>query len=175
MLGLHKNKIMLCEYDEYWQEAYEKEMERLTKLLDDKIAKIKKTPKIEQVGSTALNIVSKPIIDIALVIADKNEYTNVYKILKNFGYDIIEGENNSEMIVWKGLPESRSHCIYIFFGDDKKYNEMVALREYFKQNQEELYNYETFKLSTLENSNSREQYEQTKKEYLDNIVKKING
>ena len=120
-------------------------------------------------------ILSKPIIDIALVIADKDEYTNVYKILKNFGYDIIEGENNSEMVVWKGLPESRTHCIYISYGDDKKFNEMVKLREYLKQNQEELYNYENFKLSTLENSASREQYEQAKKEYLDNLLKKING
>lgn len=176
MIGLHKNKIMLCEYDESWDEAYEKEKERLLKLLDEKIAKVDKIPRIEHVGSTALTTLSKPIIDIALVIDDEEEYQNVYSILRNYGYDIVENKNNCEIVAWKGLPENRTHCIYLFFGDDKKFNEMVMLRDYLNENRYALNKYKRFKASIMEEMEelpSREQYEKLKNEYLSDLLTEL--
>jgi GrpB-like predicted nucleotidyltransferase (UPF0157 family) len=73
--------IELREYDPAWPEHYEREVERIRSALGDRVVRV------EHVGSTSvLGLAAKPIIDVALEVADSRDEAAYVPALEAAGY-----------------------------------------------------------------------------------------
>lgn len=81
ILKPHNHTIVLEEYNVLWPKLYEREEERLSRILGDKIKRI------EHVGSTSVpGLCAKPIIDILLVVDDSSVEDHYMPELLEAGY-----------------------------------------------------------------------------------------
>ena len=77
----HNQTIQLNPYDEKWPALFEREKERVLKILKDKALMI------EHIGSTSVpGLMAKPIIDILLVVEDAGKEEDYMDDLCRHGY-----------------------------------------------------------------------------------------
>lgn len=137
----HNQTIQLNPYDEKWPALFEREKERILKILKDKALMI------EHIGSTSVpGLMAKPIIDILLVVEDAGKEEDYMDDLYRHGYILRVREPDFENHhMFKG-PDTDIH-LHVFSKGSKEIGKYLLFRNYLR-----LHN------------DARELYENTKKE-----------
>lgn len=114
-------KIVLCEYDEFWEEMYLQEREKIESVLNgDYIS-------IEHVGFTSVHdLCAKPILDILLFVKNSAEEYNYVPALEKNGYTLKVRESvwYEHRLLKKIKPQVNLH---VFLLDTKKLTECCDL------------------------------------------------
>lgn len=137
----HNQTIQLNPYDEKWPALFEREKERILKILKDKALMI------EHIGSTSVSgLMAKPIIDILLVVEDAGKEEDYMDDLCRHGYILRVREPNFENHhMFKG-PDTDIH-LHVFSKGSKEIEKYLLFRNYLRLHDD-----------------ARELYENTKKE-----------
>ena len=137
----HNQTIQLNPYDEKWPALFEREKERILKILKDKALMI------EHIGSTSVQgLMAKPIIDILLVVEDAGKEEDYMDDLCRHGYILRVREPDFENHhMFKG-PDTDIH-LHVFSKGSKEIGKYLLFRNYLRLHDD-----------------ARELYENTKKE-----------
>ena len=137
----HNQTIQLNPYDEKWPALFEREKERILKILKDKALMI------EHIGSTSVpGLMAKPIIDILLVVEDAGKEEDYMDDLCRHGYILRVREPDFENHhMFKG-PDTDIH-LHVFSKGSKEIEKYLLFRNYLRLHDD-----------------ARELYENTKKE-----------
>jgi len=128
--------MMIEEYNENWIKQFKK----IQNILENNLSGV---VKIEHVGSTAIiGMPAKPIIDIDVVIDNKNDFTIVKGDLKIIGYthkgnlgiggrEMFERDNsyNEETL------DKINHHLYVCTKDNEELNRHILFRDYLNKNE----------------------------------------
>ena len=170
MLGLHKDKVSLVDYCSDWPQEFEKEKKKLQKIFSGSALAI------EHVGSTAIpGLSAKPILDIAVAVANEETLIKLIPVLTNAGYDVLDlVEKCGEILARKGKPECRTHYIHVEVMGSTYWNNHILFRNYMLKHPETVKQYEVLKrrLAT-EFQEDRKKYTATKNEFIQNILKLV--
>lgn len=137
----HNQTIQLNPYDEKWPALFEREKERILKILKDKALMI------EHIGSTSVpGLMAKSIIDILLVVEDAGKEEDYMDDLCRHGYILRVREPDFENHhMFKG-PDTDIH-LHVFSKGSKEIEKYLLFRNYLRLHDD-----------------ARELYENTKKE-----------
>lgn len=137
----HNQTIQLNPYDEKWPALFEREKERILKILKDKALMI------EHIGSTSVSgLMAKPIIDILLVVEDAGKEEDYMDDLCRHGYILRVREPDFENHhMFKG-PDTDIH-LHVFSKGSKEIEKYLLFRNYLRYH-----------------ADARKLYENTKKE-----------
>ena len=137
----HNQTIQLNPYDEKWPALFEREKERILKILKDKALMI------EHIGSTSVSgLMARPIIDILLVVEDAGKEKDYMDDLCGHGYILRVREPDFENHhMFKG-PDTDIH-LHVFSKGSKEIEKYLLFRNYLRLHDD-----------------ARELYENTKKE-----------
>ena len=137
----HNQTILLKPYDDRWPALFEREKNRISKILRDRALMI------EHIGSTSVpGLTAKPIIDILLVVDDAGKEELYINDLCEHGYILRIKE-----------PDFENH--HMFKGPDTDINLHV-----FSKNSKEIEKYLLFRNYLRHHDDARQLYEDTKKE-----------
>lgn len=137
----HNQTILLKPYDDRWPALFEREKNRISKILRDRALMI------EHIGSTSVpGLTAKPIIDILLVVEDAGKEELYVNDLCEHGYILRIKE-----------PDFENH--HMFKGPDTDINLHV-----FSKNSKEIEKYLLFRDYLRHHDDARQLYEDTKKE-----------
>lgn len=137
----HNQTILLKPYDDRWPALFEREKNRISKILRDRALMI------EHIGSTSVpGLTAKPIIDILLVVDDAGKEELYVNDLCEHGYILRIKE-----------PDFENH--HMFKGPDTDINLHV-----FSKNSKEIEKYLLFRNYLRHHDDARQLYEDTKKE-----------
>ena len=129
--------IVVKEYNKDYPLMFEKEKEKLVKILDDNLVAI------YHIGSTAVpKLKSKPIIDIMISVNSLEEVDQKQKEFENIGYEyLFEFGIKGRRYLRKGGDE-RTHQIHIFHKNDT-YNltRHLAFKEYLLTHEDKVKDY----------------------------------
>lgn len=137
----HNQTIQLNPYDEKWPALFEREKERILKILKDKALMI------EHIGSTSVpGLTAKPIIDILLVVEDAGKEELYVNDLCEHGYILrIKEPDFENRHMFKG-PDTDIN-LHVFSKDSKEIEKYLLFRNYLRCH-----------------ADARQLYENTKKE-----------
>lgn len=176
-IGLKKGLVKIEKYNPQWQDAFDTERENLREIFGN-VAK-----SIEHVGSTAIvGLSAKPIIDIAIGVDALSDINKVKgKILKFPHYTIKEDNAIGEILMRRGTPlkpgedkpDFITHFIHIMAIDGRKYKETIAFREFLRENNDVLKEYEDLKYNlAIKHKDDRKAYSKAKDEFIKSVLKK---
>lgn len=124
------------EYDPKWAEMFERESERIRKLLGDKITRI------EHIGSTSIpGLASKPIIDIAIEIPFSEDTESLIDPLSTLGYPSSRDGYNKDVsterhLLRKCMPTE--YHLSVCYGDKGSFLErQILFRDYLREHDED--------------------------------------
>lgn len=161
------DNIILKEYDKNYPLEYEKEINALKTALPNKKAEY------YHIGSTAIpNIISKPIIDIAVGLDSFPLQQNEIEIIKNLDYIYWESNpNKNHQFFFKNLP--RTHHLHFYPTGYQKFSDQIIFRDRLIADKELRTQYEKLKMNLSEKyKTDREKYTQEKTEFVDMVLGK---
>ena len=145
-IGLKSSEVELSDYDPQWEEVAKRTMEKLWDIF-------KSTAKdIQHIGSTAIRIKAKPIIDIAVAVYSFNDFESLIPELEcnHFSY---RGWFIPERItVLNVYGESKTgdrictHHVHIVKVDSKEWNDHINFRDYINAHPAIAKTYEELKI-----------------------------
>jgi len=144
MIGLKRGKVALVPYTKEWVTAFEKEKEKLQKILGDHVISI------EHCGSTAIpGIKAKPIIDVLVgvkTVKREGKYcSDVLDALPGYYARNKYFPKKDRFVVAKGNQETRNHYIHIVRHHGAIWNRMIHFRDYLRSNKKVAQNYSKLK------------------------------
>jgi GrpB-like predicted nucleotidyltransferase (UPF0157 family) len=137
----HAAPIQLVDYDPAWPSLFEREQERIRRVLGDRVIRL------EHTGSTSVpGLAAKPCIDMTLVIPDSSDEASYVPDLEAAGYRLVIREPDwYEHRVFKG-PDTNVN-LHVFSRGSPEIERMVGFRDWLRTHDED-----------------RELYERTKRE-----------
>ncbi len=136
---VHDGPIVLAEADAAWPARFEHEAGRIRRALHDRVVRL------EHVGSTSVpDLAAKPIIDIALAVADSADEPSYVPPLEGIGFVLRIREpdlNEHRMLVG---PDGDIN-LHVFTVGDPELDRMVALRDRLRRDDEARTRYERTK------------------------------
>lgn len=149
MKNNQNRKVILKEHNPNWKEQFEEEKKKIQILLN------KFDIKIEHVGSSSVpNLISKPIIDIAISIENldiSKEIINLLEINLDYHYDPTKNEKlPGRRHLWKGNKDVHSFHIWIVEFNEKDWKDMIYVRDYLRNNEDAREKYGNFKKQLIE-------------------------
>ena len=167
MLGLEKGYVKLLPHTEDWHQSFAEEKARLLDAIGAFVLSI------EHVGSTSVcGIAAKPILDIAIAIADKADGEKCVAPLENLGY-VYRGENGipGRFYFRKGAPR-RTHHLHMYLADSIELRNHILFRDYLRQNKPAAAEYDRLKKVLAQKyGNDRDAYLDGKAEFIGRILK----
>lgn len=172
--------IEIMQYDEKWTENFKSIKEVICTSLSGLIIDI------EHVGSTSIKgLAAKPILDIDIVIEDYDVFPNVITALERLGYFHQEEWSfrgreafgrKDELTPWdgKGTQWMEQH-LYVCDKESEELARHLAFRDYLRENQEAVIEYETIKKTLANTLKERTLYTLGKTEFVSEIIKKSMG
>ena len=124
-LGLSSSQIILQPHNSEWTLLFEEEAEHLRAALGDFALDI------QHVGSTSIpGIPAKPILDIAIVVADFEEAKRFIAPIESLGY-IYRGEQGilRRHYFVKGTSEARTHHLHVNEIHGSEWRQQIAFRD----------------------------------------------
>jgi GrpB-like predicted nucleotidyltransferase (UPF0157 family) len=120
--------IELCSYDESWPRLYEREAERVSAVLGDRVLRL------EHVGSTSVpDLPAKPIIDMLLVVADSAREQAYVPPMEAAGYVLrIRVPDWYEHRLFKG-PDTNIN-LHVFSARCIEIERMLGFRDHLRGN-----------------------------------------
>lgn len=169
VIGLKRHTVKLSADNETWRKIFDETKEELLVLLD------KYQAEIEHVGSTSIEgIIAKPIIDIAIGIADISLINEVIPILEKKDH-IFRGdvrENGGYLFVKEIEPEIITHHIHVVEKEDIQWKNYLYFRDKLNSDTNLSKQYEELKIELAEKfAEDRKSYTKGKNEFIKKILK----
>ena len=161
--------VVISEYKDTLLKRFMSEKQRLLSFLPDAII-------IEHVGSSAVGIGGKNIVDILIGVSDKDEMFKIRDILKTNGY--FEGYDSHDDRIF--LASSKNETgdgdfhIHICPITCNSYKDFILLRDFLKSNPEKSKEYYNKKIEFANKAGfNRQKYKTLKSQYLTKLLSEI--
>lgn len=165
-MGLINNTVSLEKNYELFKSLFEKEKAYLENIFKEN------TFKIEHVGSTSVkNLLSKPVVDIAIGVDDLNSFKKYYSLL-NKRYTITENREKEEILLVKENEKETFCLIHVLFVNSERYTNMIKFRDILINNLDILKKYENLKIDLSKKyKDDRKNYTKSKNEFINEVLK----
>lgn len=165
-MGLINNTVSLEKNYELFKSLFEKEKAYLESIFK------KNTFKIEHVGSTSVkNLLSKPVVDIAIGVDELNSFKKYYSLL-NKRYTITEQKEKEEILLVKENKKETFCLIHVLDIKSNRYTNMIKFRDILINNLDILKKYENLKIDLAKKyKNDRKNYTKSKNEFINEVLK----
>ena len=167
MVGLERGAVTLESHQPEWRRQYEKEVERLESIADDRLSGY------EHIGSTAIDdLAAKPVIDLLAVVDDLSDArATLVPVLENHGYEHRPGDIRGRLFLAKGPRTNRTHYLSLTECNSDFHAEKLAFRDYLRENPGVAAEYESLKRELAENyPHDRESYTERKGSFVERIL-----
>ncbi len=126
---MRTKQVRVVAYDPQWSDDFERIRAELCPALGDRALAI------EHVGSTSVpGLAAKPIIDIDVVIASRDDLPDIIRLLAAIGYthegDI--GIPGREAFKYAGKEHLRQHHLYVCARDAEELRRHIVFRDYLR-------------------------------------------
>lgn len=161
------SKVKFHLYTEEFKKIFEKEKERIKKVLPE--------DEVHHIGSTAIpRVGGKGIIDILVALQDWEKREGAIEKLKNLGFIHIHPEENGRVFLSKiGETKYRDTHIHLVEKGNEDYIEKLLFRDFLKRNKKEAEKYHKLKHEwEREAKGDRDRYGKLKKSYIENIIRR---
>ncbi len=189
-LGLEKNRVEIRAINLDIKKEFEDEKQRITKHLEktkDSLAK-NGLVCIEHVGSTAIGIEAKPILDILIVI-NPYEYFDSFDLLSSWfrhelfkiGYNLIAWDLGQKWLFLSRQDKQGliTHHVHIVENKSKRHVDYILFRDFMIKNKDFARKYESFKKDLAKKyPDDRLTYKNIKSEYVEktmDTIRKMQG
>ena len=166
-MGLINNTVSLEKNYELFKSLFEKEKAYLENIFKEN------TFKMEHVGSTAVkNLLSKPVVDIAIGVDNLNSFKKYYSLL-NKRYTITENREKEEILLIKENEKETFCLIHVLDIKSNRYTNMIKFRDILINNGDILKKYENLKIDLAKKyKDDRKNYTKSKNEFINKVLKK---
>ena len=137
-----KKHVVVNSYDPIWAKDFIAIRDELNTVLKDLVLGI------EHVGSTSVEGLSaKPIIDIDVIIQDRENLPDVISALQKIGYshEGDQGIPGREAFKYEGKEHLRKHHRYVCAKDAEELRRHLAFRDYLRSNSDAVAEYSRIK------------------------------
>lgn len=137
-----RKHVVVTSYDKTWAKDFIEIRDELNTVLKDLVLGI------EHVGSTSVEGLSaKPIIDIDVVIQDRDKLPEVISALQKLGYfhEGDQGIPGREAFKYEGKEHLRKHHLYVCAQDAEELRRHIAFRDYLRNNPDAVAEYSRIK------------------------------
>ena len=137
-----KKHVVVNSYDPIWAKDFIAIRDELNTVLSDLVLGI------EHVGSTSVEGLSaKPIIDIDVIIQDRENLPDVISALQKIGYshEGDQGIPGREAFKYEGKEHLRKHHRYVCAKDAEELRRHLAFRDYLRSNSDAVAEYSRIK------------------------------
>ncbi|TQR46009.1 GrpB family protein [Paenibacillus popilliae] len=132
MLGLPKGTVHIQHYDPYCVTSFQEEKAILTPILGERVIDI------QHVGSTAIGIQAKPIVDIAVGITDLGDISTFNdKRLREHQYYRLQVQLEDEVVYAKFSSLEnlvKTHFLHVVVHNSEKWNALLIFRDQLRAN-----------------------------------------
>lgn len=161
--------VVISEYKDTLLKRFTSEKQRLLSFLPDTLI-------VEHVGSSAVGIGGKNIIDILIGVSDKDEMLRVRDILKANGY--FEGHDSHDDRIFLASSENETgdgdFHIHICPITSNSYKDFILLRDFLISNPEKSKEYYNKKIELANKAGfDRQKYKTLKSQYLTKLLSEI--
>lgn len=161
--------VVISEYKDTLLKRFISEKQRLLSFLPDTLI-------VERVGSSAVGIGGKNIIDILIGVSDKDEMLRVRDILKANGY--FEGHDSHDDRIFLASSENETgdgdFHIHICPITSNSYKDFILLRDFLISNPEKSKEYYNKKIELANKAGfDRQKYKTLKSQYLTKLLSEI--
>ncbi len=158
----------MIEYDPEWPRTFYKLKDQIwPRVCDVAIA-------IEHVGSTSVpGVAAKPVIDIDIVIASRNDLRAVVERLETLGYKHRGNLGIEDRDAFRALESGPEHHLYVCVQNCLALRNHLAVRDYLRANPSEAAAYSNLKRKLAEEfRDHRERYQQEKTRFVLSILER---
>ena len=137
-----RKHVVVTSYDKTWAKDFIEIRDELNTVLKDLVLGI------EHVGSTSVEGLSaKPIIDIDVVIQDRDKLPEVISALQKIGYshEGDQGIPGREAFKYEGKEHLRKHHLYVCAQDAEELRRHIVFRDYLRTNPDAVAEYSRIK------------------------------
>ena len=165
-MGLINNTVSLENNYELYKKIFKEEKAYLESVFKENRFKI------EHVGSTAVkNLLSKPVVDIAIGVDDLNSFKKYYSLL-NKRYTITENREKEEILLVKENEKETFCLIHVLDIKSNRYTNMIKFRDILINNLDILKKYENLKIDLAKKyKDDRKNYTKSKNEFINEVLK----
>lgn len=165
-MGLINNTVSLENNYELYKKIFKEEKAYLESVFKENRFKI------EHVGSTAVkNLLSKPVVDIAIGVDNLNSFKKYYSLL-NKRYTITENREKEEILLIKENEKETFCLIHVLDIKSNRYTNMIKFRDILINNLDILKKYENLKIDLAKKyKNDRKNYTKSKNEFINEVLK----
>lgn len=166
-MGLINNTVSLENNYELYKKIFKEEKAYLESVFKENRFKI------EHVGSTAVkNLLSKPVVDIAIGVDNLNSFKKYYSLL-NKRYTITENREKEEILLVKENEKETFCLIHVLDIKSNRYTNMIKFRDILINNLDILKKYENLKIDLAKKyKDDRKNYTKSKNEFINKVLKK---
>lgn len=165
-MGLINNTVSLENNYELYKKIFKEEKAYLESVFKENRFKI------EHVGSTSVkNLLSKPVVDIAIGVDDLNSFKKYYSLL-NKRYTITENREKEEILLVKENEKETFCLIHVLDIKSNRYTNMIKFRDILINNGDILKKYENLKIDLAKKyKDDRKTYTKSKNEFINKVLK----
>ena len=165
-MGLINNTVSLENNYELYKKIFKEEKAYLESVFKENRFKI------EHVGSTAVkNLLSKPVVDIAIGVDNLNSFKKYYSLL-NKRYTITENREKEEILLVKENEKETFCLIHVLDIKSNRYTNMIKFRDILINNVDILKKYENLKIDLAKKyKDDRKNYTKSKNEFINKVLK----
>ena len=172
MLGLQRGIVKLVPHNTEWARLFVEEKARLNAALGDKALDI------QHMGSTSVpGLVAKPILDIAVAVADLPTVTECVPLLEALGYTYFgDRYEKGDYFFAKGSEQSRTHYIHMAEHFSSEWATMLRFRDYLIANPAARQKYSDLKCRLYQQYTSdRKAYTDGKEAFIQSLLREASG
>lgn len=171
MTSNHKTrKYSIVPYDPKWKELFQKESDVLKNIFGGKAIAI------EHVGSTSVDgMAGKPTIDILILVDDIKHGEEKRGEMERAGYKYL-GEYVKEGVILFAKEENDTRLVNVHVSpkNDSEAQQMLKIRDYFRNNPEAIEEYSKLKLDLFSKyPDDYGMYRKYKDEWMESLLKNI--
>ncbi|SDJ09683.1 GrpB family protein [Salimicrobium halophilum] len=166
MLGLPNGRVILAPWSEQWHEGFLQEKEKIEEVGRPYIAEV------HHIGSTSVKYLrAKPVLDIAVELAEFKDGVYVSSLLEQLGYDYKGTEILPDRhYLSKGSP--RTHQIHMFERGNSYLMEQLKFRNCLRNNEKVRKEYELLKIKLAEAyASDKFKYTREKASFIQSILR----
>lgn len=165
MIGLKRGTLKLLPYDKHWEKEYLSEAARLESNLENNILRI------AHIGSTSIpGIRSKPVIDIAMEVADLSQ---TRKLLEKLEYEYLgDRRSDGDHFFAKGPDENRTHYMHVSTIENSQFDKYIRFRDSLRNNKDLAQKYDQLKTDLMnKHKQDRGRYTAAKSNFINEVIK----
>ena len=157
---------VLMFYQPSWKDKFETEKSKLQEIFGDKAIAI------EHIGSTSIEgLVSKPIIDIAVMIKDHKDADAFIKPLEEFGYSYDKSNSSGERHLFRKGNPTEFHLSIAYTDKGGFWDRQILFRDYLRKHSDFRDEYQKLKEKLLQDDpTGKNSYLSGKSDFVNKVL-----